>query len=169
MRPLPPLAVLACLGAGALHASSAAAQVKPAGAGDIRDAIGDCLAITSASWIDLDKLKDELDWDMATRTVGRSREKISGIYAKPGSEALIIVGKPELKDKRCVVLARLPDTASYHPTAEALSSELGMPRQGEGMSYIWHQRAATIEMRPSGAPDAPNAEFAVTASEEDKS
>lgn len=150
-----PLLAIAC-------ASPALAQTKPADATQIVDAIEACKAITSPRWLDLAALPAR-GWDSAKRRSGRSEQVFRGVYEKKDNEAYILIGRDELKEKVCVVSARLSSTGDYGHTAQAVSAIIGMPDRAEGFTYYWTIGDKQIRLDPAGEKSAPTARFAITA------
>ncbi|MBX3593241.1 hypothetical protein [Sphingomonas sp.] len=167
MTPLPLLAAATLLlgaaqGSVVLHGTKL--PIAPATAEDMRGALAACEGITSADWLDMGKLRGELGWkDLLPEPRNRARP-VTGVLQKPGNPTLIAISGAELKSKQCVVVARIDDPNRYHPTAEALSKAIGMPKSREGNMYTWQNGPVTIRMVPAGSREAPNIEFAVTSS-----
>lgn len=88
---------------------------------------------------------------------------VRGVYEKAGNNTYIIVGKDELKEKSCVVSARLNATSDYMPIAQGVSQIIGMPSRAEGFTYYWTIGDKQIRLDPAGDRTAPTARFAVTA------
>ncbi len=147
----------------ALLSAPAAAQEAPADSAQIAAAIEACSAITSPTWIELKQLPDH-GWEpVKKRGGGRSAMVVRGAYEKRGNEALIIIGKDELKAKSCVVFARLQATGDYGPTAQGVSQLIGMPLRADGPTYFWVLGDKNIRLDPAGDRDKPIARFEITA------
>ena len=144
-------------------AAPAAAQDKPASAAEIVDAIDACKAITSPTWIELDDLSKH-GWKPYRKPAGRRAQVVRGAYEKQGNEALIIISKAELREKACVIFARLDSTADYGPTAQSVSQFVGMPTHADGPTYFW-SLGDGMKMRidPTGDKDKPIARFEIKA------
>ncbi|QYJ06421.1 hypothetical protein [Qipengyuania flava] len=147
----------------ALMAAPAAAQDKPATPAQIADAIDACAAITSPTWLELKQLPSH-GWKPFEKRGGRrGAMKVRGAYEKVGNEALIIISKEELKQKACVVFAKLDNTADYGPTAQGVSEFVGMPVRAEGPTYFWIMDDKEMRLDPAGDRDKPIARFEITA------
>ncbi|WP_120715945.1 hypothetical protein [Tsuneonella amylolytica] len=143
-------------------AAPAAAQEKPATTAQIVEAINACKAIVSSTWVDLKKLPS-MGWEPYRKSTGSRQMKVGGAYEKRGNEALLVVGHDELKDKSCVVLARLGGGGAYGATAQGVSEVIGMPMGQQDFTYTWDQGAQRVTLDPSGDKAAPKARFAVIA------
>ncbi|MEZ5682092.1 MAG: hypothetical protein R3E14_12455 [Erythrobacter sp.] len=151
------LALAVCL------AAPVAAQDKPADAAQVVEAIEACKTITSPTWIELKQLPS-LGWHpLEKRGGGRSTMKVRGIYEKPHNEALIILGKDELKAKSCAIFARLDKTSDYGPLAQSVSQIIGMPNRAEGPTYFWTLGDKALRLDPTGDRKKPIARFEITA------
>ena len=147
----------------ALLATPTAAQENPASAAQIVDAIEACKAITSADWLELKALPSH-GWKEYRKSGGRRAQVVRGAYEKAGNEALIIIGKDDLKAKACTVFARLESTSDYGPTAQAVSQLVGMPTHAEGSTYFWTlDDGKSMRVDPTGDRDKPIARFEITA------
>ena len=156
------LALLAGLPVAAL-ASSAAAQMKPATATDVVAAIEVCKAVTTPDWIHLDRLETQ-GWNTAEiRGERRRMRKVRGIYERPGNRAFVVITREELRNKQCVVQARLKDTASYTTLLQQVSQSVGMPNGQDGFAYTWDLGDFTMRVEPTGERSAPNARFTLKA------
>ena len=147
----------------AFLAAPAAAQDRPATPAQIADAIDACETITSPNWLELKQLPS-LGWDTVEKRGGRrGAMKVRGAYEKQGNEALIIISREELKEKACVVFARLDSTADYGPTAQGVSEIIGMPVRADGPTYFWIQGDKELRLDPAGDRSKPIARFQITA------
>lgn len=156
----------AALAAGLVVHTSAAAQMKPAAATDVVAGIEACKAITTPSWIHRDRLS-ELGWYTAEmRGERRTTRKVRGIYEARGNRAYVVLTGEQLRNKECVVQARLKDTASYTSLLQQVSQSVGMPTGQDGFAYIWDLGEFTMRVEPTGGRDAPNAKFAIRAAGE---
>ena len=150
----------------ALAAFPASAQMKPAGHDDVVAAIEACEAIVTPTWIELDSLPD-MGWHVAKKRGERRRTQVlRGIYEKRGNEAYVVVGADELKDKSCVVLARLDSTEDYIPLVQQLATSQGMPSRQDGPSYFWDGADQSMSVEPSGERSAPNMKITIKALKE---
>ena len=157
------IAALSALAACAAFAAPAAAQMKPADAEDVAEALATCKAITSPVWIDKDALKGH-DWhQVRQRGAGRGGARLYNTYEKRGNRAYLVFEREDLQAKQCVVLARLEDSSEYVNLARDLAGEVGMPTGQDGYAYIWDDADYTVRMEPSGERDTPNARFTVKA------
>ena len=144
-------------------AAPAAAQMKPAGAADVVAAIEVCKSVTTPDWIHLDRLESQ-NWHTAEiRGERRRTRKVRGIYETPGNRAFVVITREELRNKECVVQARLKDTASYPALLQEVSQSVGMPNGQDGFAYTWDLGDFTMRVEPTGERSAPNARFTLKA------
>lgn len=159
-------AKLSGLAVAAMLATPASAQMKPASHEDIVSAVAACESITTPTWIELDEL-DELGWHSAKKRGERRRTQVlRGIYEKRGNQAYLVIGGKELKEKSCVVLARLGSTEDYVPAVQQLASARGMPNRQDGPAYFWESPTSFMSAAPSGERDAPNLRITIKALKE---
>ncbi|MBD3730197.1 MAG: hypothetical protein IE933_10870 [Sphingomonadales bacterium] len=144
----------------------AATRMEAASAAQASEAVRECIAITSPKWIDLAKLKQD-GWQIATKTGRQGLMQIRGVYKKKDSEAYIVAGRDELREKRCMVIARLDATSSYHPMAAQIATDLGSQPSQDNFTYSWTSGAATVVMTPKGDRESPTAEFTISAREDE--
>ena len=149
-----------------LAAAPAYAQMKPAGHDDVVAAIEACQTIATPTWIELDALPD-MGWHAAKKRGERRRTQVlRGIYEKRGNEAYVVVGGDEIKEKSCVVLARLASTDEYIPLVQQLATSHGMPSRQDGPVYFWDGADKSMSVEPSGERSAPNMKITIKAFKE---
>ncbi|ANU07654.1 hypothetical protein [Paraurantiacibacter namhicola] len=157
------LAFSALAAVAATLSAPASAQMKPASAEDVAEAIKTCKDITSPTWIDKDALKGHGWHQVRQRGRGRGGARLYNAYETRGNDAYLVFEREDLKAKNCVVLARLENTGAYNGLAQGLAGEIGMPNGQDGFAYIWDQSDYIVRMEPSGDRDTPNARFTIKA------
>lgn len=143
-------------------ASPAAAQMKPAGAPDILEAIEMCKSISTPVWMHRDRLEDS-DWHTAeVRGERRRTRKVPGIYEKLGNRAYVVLTREELRNRECVVQARLEETSAYMPLLQEISQTTGMPTGQDGYGYTWELDDYNMRVEPTGERSAPSVRFVIS-------
>ncbi len=144
-------------------AGTAAAQDRPATAEQVVEAIDACAAITTPTWIELKDLKG-MGWETLRKSNGRE-QLVRGVYERKGNEAYIVVTRENLREKQCMVMTLLADTASYNALAQEASQTIGMPDRQEGYSYTWMRAGHEVTVNPSGNAKKPKAIFVISVPE----
>ena len=158
---LPKLAHLIAAAAVATLAVPAGAQMQPASAESLGTAVGTCLSAVESDGTIVSALEAR-GWSRARIDNGGEAADEIMLFGMAGNEALILTSEAG-EDGRapCIVLARLPRTSAYHPTAEALSQIIGMPTERNENQYFWRFSDKIAQMTPSGSAEAPSLRFVV--------
>lgn len=152
------LAAAACLATVAIPAS---AQMQPATAESLGDAIGACINAVDHDGAIVEGLEAG-GWSRARMENGGEAAEDVLLFGKSGNEALILTADVNGDEPDpCIVLARLPRTSAYHPSAEAISQIIGMPVERNENNYFWRFSDKIAQMTPSGSAEEPSLRFVV--------
>ncbi|WP_340589238.1 hypothetical protein [Erythrobacter alti] len=139
----------------------ASGQVQPVSVDSLAVAVSACILAVDGEQPIAETLVAS-GWSEATLESDEPVQTPLLVFGHSDSEAVIMTlnageGEPE----PCVVVARLPSTTVYHPSAEGLSRIIGMPVSREDNQYTWRFAGKLAQMAPTGSADAPSLRFLV--------
>ena len=143
-------------------AAPAAAQVSPANAGDIADAVSGCMAAARAAVVDEASLADE-GWRRGE--IGGKEETTAGLaaYGKSRNNALILTTKGDGSAKAvCAVTARIDKQADYQAVVDAIDALEGVRAIKKDKLQIWFSSGERMIVSDlTGTRETPSVRVAV--------
>ena len=160
----PALAAFSLLSWGA----SAQAQMQPVTAAQLGEAVGACVLATQGG-TDMGEALAESGWETSTVSSDEGPVDMAGLTIRGRSDNSAVIMTNEADDETgggCVVTARLASTDMYHPTAEAISRNLGAPVSREDNTYYWMVEGRAAQLAPTGSRDEPSLRFFIMQSKD---
>ena len=158
-----PKRIAIALVVASLPALPAQAQLRPATADHIGEAVGRCIAATSTAGLNLERLA-EGGWQRAKTQSGE--EKVDApipIYGKAGNRAVIIAAPTEAAPA-CIVTARIEHFDVVSATTQGMSRALKVsPMKSEGNETYWRYGPLIIQLAATGTREKPGIRVGVVA------
>lgn len=150
-----------CLIASVFSGSAVAAPLSSAGTPEIISGVESCLAVTSSTGVDAEKLRADGWAAMSASENGKPVPSPMPLFSKGN---LLLIQQGGTPTPICAIMAKVPNVPAVRQIVVAMDSALKTARKGKDGKAIpayWFPEGHIVELATTGTPEAPGVRIVV--------